>query len=312
MGCIGAGIDVSMETLDVAVHDHKPTLRVSNTPEGWQKVYEWLAPLSPEQVVLEATGGYEIDALECLHAFGLPMIRVNPRQARDFAKSTGQLSKTDQLDARVLAYMASVIKFNRYVPKDEAARELHDCHQRRQQVVQMLVAEKQRRRLTRHPEVRELLETHIQTLEADCKTLDKMISQRLEGTLQAKVGASIKGIGPITVATLICDMPELGHLNRKAIAKLYGVAPLARDSGKSSGKRTTWGGRAGARAVLYMAAMTAVRHEPKLKAFYTRLVESGKPKKLALNAAMRKLVTILNARMREALQPPGKEPSPMG
>lgn len=307
MSCIGAGIDVSMDTLDVALHDHKPVLRVDNTPQGWQQIYQWLAPFAPERVVLEATGGYEIDALDGLHALGLPMVRVNARQARDFAKSTGQLAKTDRIDARALAYMASVITLNRYKPKDEAARELHECHRRRQQIVQMLVAERQRRRLTRHPEVKKMLEEHIQTLKADCKKLDAMIAQRLQGTVQAEVGGSIKGVGPIMIATLICDVPEMGHMNRKAIAKLFGVAPLARDSGKSSGKRTTWGGRRSARSVAYMSTMTAIRYEPKIKEFYTRLVESGKPKKLAINASMRKLVTMLNARMRDALQKPHEE-----
>lgn len=302
MSCIGAGIDVSMDTLDVSVHEHKSTLQAPNTPDGWRQVHAWLAPFAPDQVVLEATGGYEIDALESLCALGLPMVRINPRQARDFAKSTGQLAKTDRLDARVLAHMASVLKLNGYQPRDEAARELRDCHLRRQQVVRMLVAERQRRRLIKQPAVREMLEEHIKTLRADCKALDRMIAERIEGTLQAKVGASIKGVGPVMVSTLICDMPELGHVNRRVIAKLYGVAPMARDSGKSHGKRTTWGGRRGARSVLYMATLTAVHHEPKLRTFYQHLVDHGKPRKLAVNAAMRKLVTILNARMHEALK----------
>lgn len=307
MSCIGAGIDVSMDTLDVALHNQKATLIVTNTPQGWRQLHQWLSPFGPEQVVLEATGGYEIDALDGLHALGLPMVRINPRQARDFAKSTGQLAKTDQLDARTLAHMASALTLNRYKPKDEAARELHEIHRRRQQVVQMLVAERLRRRLTKHPKVREMLEQHIQTLEADCKTLDKMIAQQIEGTLQAEIGASIKGVGPITIATLICEMPELGHVNRKAIAKLYGLAPLARDSGKSRGKRTTWGGRKGPRSAIYMSTLTAIRYEPKIHTFYTRLVESGKPRKLAVNASMRKLVTMLNGRMRDAMHKPPEE-----
>jgi len=302
MSCIGAGIDVSKDTLDVKVDGHKPQIQVPNDPAGWQQIIDWLTPFAPHQVVLEATGGYEIKALEVLYAAGLPMVRVNPRQARDFAKSTGQLAKTDCLDACVLAHMARVLELNRYQPKTEKARLLHDCHRRRQQVVQMLVAEKQRRRLIEEPSIRWLLERNIERLEADRDELDVRIAQQLEGTLQAQVASTIKGVGPVAISTLVCDMPELGQLNRKAIAKLYGVAPLAKDSGKSHGRRVTWGGRASPRAVMYMAALSAVQHDPVLKAFYDGLLGRGKPKKLALVAAMRKLITILNARMREALQ----------
>jgi transposase len=302
MSCIGVGIDVSMDTLDVGVHGHKSQLRVPNNPDGWQRIIAWLEPFAPHQVVLEATGGYEIKALQALYNAGLPMVRVNPRQARDFAKSTGQLAKTDRLDARILAHMASVLELNRYQPRDEKAELLHEFHRRRQQVVQMLAAEKQRRRLMEDPAMRQMLERHIEHLEADRKELDGLIAEQLEGTLQARVAASIKGVGPVMLSTLVCEMPELGHLNRKSIAKLYGLAPLAKDSGKSFGKRVTWGGRASPRAALYMAVMSAVRYDPGLKAFYSGLVNRGKPKKLALVAAMRKLVVILNARMREALQ----------
>lgn len=302
MNCLGAGIDVSKDTLDVALHEHKPTFQAPNTAQGWQMVCDWLAPFSPEQVVLEATGGYEIDALDSLYTLGLPMVRVNPRQARDFAKSTGQLAKTDRLDARALAHMASVLSLKRFQPKDESARDLHDCHRRRQQVVQMMTAEKQRRRLVKNAVVQELLERHIQALKAECSGLDAMIREMLKGTLQAEVASSIKGVGPVMASTLICDMPELGHVNRKEIAKLFGVAPLADDSGKRHGRRVPWGGRRDARSALYMSTLSAVRFEPQIRDFYERLTGNGKPKKLALGAAMRKLATILNARMREALQ----------
>ncbi|MDF2398954.1 transposase [Pseudomonas sp. 3MA1] len=302
MGCIGAGIDVSKDTLDVKVDGHKPQLLTTNDPAGWQRIIDWLAPFAPQQVVLEATGGYELKALEALYNAGLPMVRVNPRQARDFARSTGQLAKTDRLDASVLAHMASVLKLNRYQPLSEKSQFLHACHRRRQQVVQMLAAEKQRRRLTEHPAMRHMLERNIQRLEADRDELDVKIAEQLKGTLQAQVASTIKGVGPVVLSTLVCDMPELGYLDRKAIAKLYGVAPLARDSGRSHGRRITWGGRASPRAVIYMAALSSIRYDPVLKAFYEGLVGRGKSKKLALVAAMRKLVTILNARMREALQ----------
>lgn len=302
MGCIGAGIDVSKDTLDVKVDEHGPQLHTTNDSAGWQQVIDWLMPFAPQQVVLEATGGYELKALKTLYAAGLPMVRVNPRQARDFARSTGQLSKTDRLDACVLAHMASVLKLNRYQPLNEKAQFLQACHRRRQQVVQMLAAEKQRRRLTEQPAMRLMLERNIQRLEADRDELDMNISEQLKGSVQARVASTIKGVGPVVLSTLVCDMPELGHLNRKAIAKLYGVAPLAKDSGRSHGRRITWGGRANPRAMIYMAALSAVRYDPALKAFYEGLVGRGKPKKLALVAAMRKLITILNARMREAFQ----------
>lgn len=220
MSCIGAGIDVSKDTLDVGGHGHKLQLHAPNNPAGWQQVIEWLAPFAPEQIVLEVTGGYEIKALQSLYREGLPMVRVNPRQARDFARSTGQLAKTDRLDARTLAHMASVLDLNRYQPRDEKAELLHEYHRRRQHVVQMSTAEKQRRRLTQSPVMRQMLERHIEQLAADRKALDTLIAEQLEGTLQAEVAATIKGVGPVMISTLVCEMPELGHLNRKAIAKL--------------------------------------------------------------------------------------------
>lgn len=302
MNCIGIGVDVSKDFLDLKAHRQKGELRTTNDAAGWKQAIAWMAPFEPAQVVLEATGGYEQDALDAFYAAGLPVVRVNPRQARDFAKALGQLAKTDRLDARMLAHMASVIELHPYQPRSEQAQELRSYHQRRQQLVEMISAEKQRRRLTTNALLREGLERHISLLEADRAALDKILAQLIEGTVQAQVASTVKGMGPVAIATLICEMGELGHLDRKAIARLYGVAPLARDSGEFRGKRRVWGGRSAPRRVLYMACLSGVRYDPLLKAFYQRLVANGKPKKVALVAAMRKLVTVLNARMREALQ----------
>ena len=202
----------------------------------------------------------------------------------------------------MLAHMASVIELHRYQPRTDQAQELHAYHQRRQQLVQMISAEKQRRRLTRNAVLLEGLERHITQMESDRAELDKIIAGLLQGTMQAQVASTIKGMGPVAVSTLVCEMGELGYLNRKAIARLYGMAPLSKDSGQFSGKRTTWAGRRAPRSAMYMACLSAVRYDPVLKPFYQRLVANGKPKKVALVAAARKLVTMLNARMREALK----------
>lgn len=299
---IGAAADVAKDFLDLKVHGHKPEKRVTNDESGWREAIAWLIPHNPFQVVLEATGGYEQGALDAFYDAGLNVVRVNPRQARDFAKCIGQLAKTDRLDARMLAYMASLIKLHSYVPKDPAAQQLHQYHQRRKHIVQTIAAEKQRRRLITEPVLREGLERHIAFLDAERIALDRLIGEQTKGTMAAEVAKTIKGLGPVAVSTLICEMGELGHLNRKAIAKLYGVAPLSNDSGTYRGKRSTWGGRAGPRHMLYMASLSSVRFDPVLKPFYQRLVAQGKPKKVALVAVMRKLLTIINARMREALQ----------
>jgi transposase len=300
----GAGVDVSKAFLDVAVHGHATVKRFTNDTAGWRQLSQWLQPFALRQVLLEATGGYEQAPLDALYGAGLPVVRVNPRQVRDFAKAVGQLAKTDRLDARILAQMATVIPLTAYCPLDDKAQRLKAFHQRRAHLVQMLAAEKQRRRQTHEPRLRAMLEAHIKQLEDDRDCLEAEIAMQVQDTLQARVIGSIPGGGQVVLSTFICDMPELGRLTRKSAAKLYGTAPLACDSGTFKGKRTTWGGRAQPRATLYMATLSAVRYDPVLKAFYQRLVARGKPKKVALVAAMRKLVTILNARMRDALAAP--------
>ena len=303
MSFIGAGVDVSKAFLDVTVYGEKTVRRFPNDPRGFGQVVAWLEPLKLKQVVLEATGGYEQAALDALHQGGLPMVRINPRQVRDFAKATGQLAKTDRLDARVLAHMASVLPLVPYRPLSAEAMHLKHFHVRRGHLIQMLTAEKQRRRQVVEPMLRAMLDEHIERLEADRDRLDGIIAKLVADTLPARVLGSIKGVGQALLTSVICDMPELGHVNRKAVAKLYGMAPLSRDSGTFKGKRTTWGGRAAPRSVTYMATLSAVRYDPTLRAFYQGLLARGKLKKVALVAAMRKLLTILNARMRDALRP---------
>lgn len=301
MRFIGAGIDTSKAFLDVTVYGDKTVRRFPNDPVGFAQVIAWLGLLELNQVVLEATGGYEQAALDALHDGGLPMVRINPRQVRDFAKATGQLAKTDRLDARILAHMASVIPLAPYRPLDAKALHLKQFHMRRGHVIQMLSAEKQRRRQIVEPMLRAMLQESIRRLEADRDRLDAQIAELVADTLPARVLGSIKGVGQGLLTSIICDMPELGHVNRKSAAKLYGMAPLSRDSGAFVGQRTTWGGRASPRAATYMATLSAVRYDPALKAFYQGLLARGKAKKVALVAAMRKLLTILNARLRDAL-----------
>lgn len=296
----GVGIDVSKARLDVAVHLTGESRSFANTATGWRRLAKWLLGLQPSQVVLEATGGYEQAALDALFAAGLPMVRLNPRQARDFAKATGQLAKTDRLDARVLAHMAQVLSLQRYQPRSAEQRRLAQWLQRRNQVVQMLASERQRLTPLTDPLLRRLMQRQIATLVRALATLDRNLHQQLQAQPILAPLRTVKGVGPVLQATLTCQLPELGHLNGKAIAKLVGVAPLARDSGLLRGQRKIWGGRDTVRTALYMAALSAMRYEPRLRDFYQSLRARGKPAKLAIVAVMRKLIVILNARVRDA------------
>jgi transposase len=301
MSCTGAGIDVSKATLDVAVHGKCDGLRTSNDAAGFAQVLAWLAPHAPGQVVLEATGGYEAAALAALAAAGMPVALVNPLRARRFAQSLGQRAKTDRMDARMLAHFASVQDLPRYRPRDEKTQRLQQYHLRRQHLVDMLIAEKLRRRQITDPVVRAMLEAHIERLEADREVIDTAIAEQVRHTPQAAVASTIRGLGPVTIAALICNVPELGYVSGRKIASLNGLAPMAYDSGIMRGKRRIWGGRARPRAVLYMATLNVVRYDPVIKPFYDRLVASGKSKKTALIASMRKILTILNARFRDLM-----------
>jgi transposase len=292
------GIDVAKAQLDVAVRPTGDRWAIPNTEAGLQDVLARLAPLQPTLVLVDAAGGLELPLVAALAAADLAVVVVNPRQVRDFAKATGQLAKTDTLDARALAHFAEAVRpIPRPLP-DAATRALTALLARRQQVMAMLVAEKNRLSLAA-PAIRPRLQAHITWLEGELQALD----QDVGGTLRRSpvwrekedLLRSVPGVGPQLARTLLAHLPELGTLDRKPLAALVGVAPFNRDSGTLRGKRTVWGGRARVRVPLYMAALVASRHNPVIRAFYHRLCAKGKPKKVALTACMRKLLTILNA-----------------
>jgi transposase len=303
------GIDVAKAQLDVAVRPGDEAWSASNDEAGIAGVVERLRALGPELVVLEATGGLELAVVGALAAAGLAVAVVNPRQVRDFAKATGQLAKTDRLDARVLAHFGEAVKPEpRRVP-EEQAQALSAQLARRRQVVEMLTAEKNRRGRAAG-RVRERITAHIEWLQQELQDLEQDLGRALRASAiwreQDELLRSVPGVGPVLAVTLLADLPELGTLDRKQIAALVGVAPLNRDSGTLRGKRSVWGGRARVRAVLYMGALVATRRNPVIRAFYARLLAAGKPKKLALTACMHKLLLILNAvlKQRQAWRPP--------
>ncbi len=302
------GIDVSKAHLDIAIRPSAEGWQVDNDHAGIQTLVERVRPLAPTLLVLEATGGYEVAVTAVLAAAGLPVAVVNPRQARDFAKSLGRLAKTDRIDAAMLAHFAEAIRPPVRPLADEQSQQLQIILARRRQLVEMLVAEKNRLHLA-HQLVRERLLEHIAWLEAELADLDADLHQRLQESplwrTKEQLLRSVKGVGPVTCTTLLAELPELGQLNRKQIAALVGVAPFNCDSGKMHGKRAIWGGRACVRNVLYLATLSASRYNAVIKAHYQHLLKAGKLKKVALVACMRKLLTILNAMMRsgKAWQP---------
>ena len=292
------GIDVSKDRLDIAVRPTGDTWSVANDASGIPEVVQRLAQLHPKLVVLEATGGLQLPVVAALASAGLPLSMVNPRQVRDFARATGKLAKTDQLDAQVLAHFAEAVRPPPYPLPDAQTQELTALLTRRHQVVEMLTAEKNRLRTTRES-VRQRVQDHIRWLEQELADLDDDLERTLrESPLwreKDNLLRSVPGIGRVVSITLLADLPELGTLSRHQIAALVGVAPLNRDSGRFRGKRMVWGGRARVRAALYMAALTASRYNPIIKAFYHRLCWAGKARKVALTACMRKLLIILNS-----------------
>jgi transposase len=292
------GLDVAKAVLDGVVRPTGEVVQFANDAAGHAALIAWATPLAPTALVLEATGGYERAVVLALAAVGLPVVVVNPRQVRDFARSTGQLAKTDRLDAAMLALFAERVQPVRRPLTDEATAELAELITRRQQLLAMLTMEKNRLPQTR-TRVRRDVQAHITWLERRVAETDDDLRQAIEASpvwrVQEQLLQSVPGIGPVVSRTLLALLPELGQLNRKEIAALVGVAPLARDSGQWRGRRVIWGGRAAVRRVLYMAALVASRRNPVLKALYTRLVAAGKAKKVALVACMRKLLTILNA-----------------
>jgi len=296
------GIDVSKQTLEIASSHESKTWQVTNDPAGIDELAQQLVQLKPQLVVLEATGGYEFDAACALQVLGLPVAVVNPRTARDFARAMGALAKTDALDARMLATFARALhqhpQRERFIKPlaDAQLQRLQALVLRRRQLVQLITSEQQRLRLA-HAVARPSIERVIEFLKRELSDSDGEIEQHLRQHYDelASALASVPGIGAASVAVLISGLPELGTLDRRRIAALVGVAPLNRDSGQMRGQRTVWGGRADVRSTLYMATLVATRFNPAIRAFYERLVASGKRKKVALVAAMRKLLGILNA-----------------
>ena len=295
------GLDVAKAHLDVAVHPTGEQWQVANRPEAFAALVERLHALAPTLIVLEATGGYETPILSALAVAGLPVVAINPRQVRDFARALGILAKTDQLDATVLAHFADRVRPPVRPLPDEATAELAALLTRRRQLLDMLIAERHRLAQAR-PAVRQSLTQHIRWLEQRLRDLDDNLTTRIRHSpvwrAKEDLLRSVPGVGPILARTLLADLPELGRLSRRALAALVGVAPFNRDSGRLRGRRAIWGGRARVRAALYMAALVASRRNPLIGAFYQRLLAAGKPKKLALTACMHKLLTILNAMVR--------------
>ena len=296
------GIDVSKQLLEVAVHQSDFHYRCPNQASAFDALVAELIALRPARIVLEASGGLEKPLLAHLQALGLPVVVLNPRQVRAFAKAIGQLAKTDRLDAGVLAHFAAAIKppLRPFKSKDE--QELQALMGRRGQLVDMLVAEKNRRKTVTSEVVRKAIKEHIDWLEETLAELDEQLQDRLmNSTDWQKKDAllqSVPGIGPVVSFSLLADLPELGTLNRQRISKLVGVAPLNDDSGQHRGVRHIFGGRARVRCMLYMATLTAMRFNPVIKQFYQRLAAKGKPFKVALTACMRKLLSIVNLMVR--------------
>ena len=292
------GIDVSKARLDVFARPMGSRESVANEEAEIKTLVERVRELSPALIVLEATGGVERAVTRALASAELPVVVVNPRQVRDFAKATGQLAKTDTIDAEVLARFGEAVRPALRPLPDEVALELRALIARRRQITEMIVAETNRLSGASQG-VRKRIDAHVRWLEAELQRADKDLDQSIRQSPiwreNEDLLRSVPGIGPVTSRTLLAELPELGRLNRKQIAALVGIAPLNRDSGIMRGRRSIWGGRATVRAALYMAALVASRRNAVIRTFYRRLRNAGKAPKVALVACMRKLLTILNA-----------------
>lgn len=297
------GIDVAKDRLDVHVRPSGEAFTVARDGEGVAGLAERLRTLAPVLIVSEATGGFEQVVAGALAAAGLPVVVVNPRQIRDFARALGRLAKTDRLDAETIALFAERVRPEPRPLPDGQARLLGELVARRRQVIEMIAAEGNRARQVEARRVRKRIERHRAVLQEELSEIEAELDDTIRGSSiwreKDDLLQSVPGVGNALARTLIAELPELGTLSRKKIAALVGVAPFNRDSGTLRGKRTVWGGRAAVRTTLYMAALVASRHNPVIAAFYKRLLAAGKAKKLALTACMRKLLTILNAMLRD-------------
>jgi transposase len=295
------GIDISKAQLDLCIGESLQRMAVPNDECGIATVVDEMRRIKPLCIIVEATGGYERALVVALAVAKLPICVINPRQARDFAKATGRLAKTDTIDAEILARFGAAVRPEPRALPDEATLELEALIARRRQLVDMLVAERNRERLAR-PSIRPQLAEHIEWLEQQVAKFDDDLDRAIEQSPvwrdKDELLQSIPGVGPVVSRTMLALLPELGTLNRQQAAALVGVAPFNRDSGTLRGKRTIWGGRAALRAVLYMGALAACRYNPALRSMYQRLRKAGKPAKTALVACARKLLTIMNAMIR--------------
>ena len=294
------GIDVSKATLEIAIRPSGEHFEIPNDDKAFPALVKRLKKLAVERIIIEATGGLEMLLFTHLAAAGLPICRINPTQARHFARASRQLAKTDTVDARLLAHLGEALKPDVRPLPSQAQQEFEAFLTRRRQLVEMLVAEKNRLQQVRAiKRLAKELTAHIEWLEKRLKQSDKDLRRQLEANPVWRVNdellQSVPGVGEVSSQTVLAALPELGQLTNKEIAALVGVAPYARDSGSKRGQRRIGGGRAAVRAVLYMATVSATRCNPVIKAFYERLLQAGKKKKVALVACMRKLLTILNA-----------------
>ena len=296
------GIDVSKDNLDVAVKPGNESFAVPNTSKGHDELCKRLRPFKPKLLVVEATGGMGLDAVIALCDAGIVVAIVNPRHVRDFAKACGQLAKTDCIDAAILADFADKIRPEPRPMPSEETRALDALITRRRQLVDMLAVEKNRLTTARKAMKKDILR-HLAFLEKAIGQMDNDLQKSVEDSPIWRVNddilQSVPGVGPTCATTLMAQLPELGMLDRKKIAALVGVAPLNRDSGYKTGRRIIWGGRAPVRAVLYMSTLVATRHNPVIRTHYEHLINQGKLRKVAMTACMRKLLTLLNAMIRD-------------
>jgi len=300
------GIDVSKHKLDVACSHIPGGKTFDYNAAGLKKLLNVLKKHAPQFVCLEATGGYERQLVDALHQHNFTVAVVNPRVIRDFARACNQLAKTDRIDARIIARYADRMDPRPTQPVPKNRRTLLDLTARKRQVTGMIIQEKNRLGTTVNKDIRKMIQQAIRLYEKQLAAIQKQQRQLIDADEQSKARAriieSVPGLGPATVATLIAELPELGKLNRKQIARLVGVAPTNRDSGTLRGKRTTGGGRTAVRNALFMPIVVAKQYNPTIKTFYDRLIDNGKPKMVALIAAMRKLLTILNTMLRNGTE----------
>ena len=303
MDAIVVGIDVSKDRLDVAVRPTGEMFVVSRDAEGLDALIAKLTPLAPAAVAVEATGGYETVVAASLAAAGLAVVVVNPAQVRSFAQALGKRAKTDPLDAGVIAHFVEATKPQIRPLPDEETRLLADLVARRRQIVAMIVAERQRQKRLTNKRLQKSIARLLAALQKELSSLETDIDETVRGSpawrAKEDLLASVPGVGKTIARTLLAELPELGSLDRRKVAALVGLAPWTRQSGKWKGKSFIGGGRADVRAALFLGAMVAARHNPELKAFRDRLVKAGKPKLVALVATARKLLTILNAIVRD-------------